>query len=76
MTAKDGEISLGTIKNQSFNNIHILHNFTLEESANNNSFDILGEGTKITSVYPLIFEFNKEKRDNVIVILKQNILID
>ena len=64
---KDGLYSLGTIKKEELNKIHILYDFTLEQSKNDDLYNISDLGTKITSVSLLYIEFNEEKRENATI---------
>ena len=70
VTWEDGNKSLGIIHEQKFNDIHILHNFIIVNSENNEIFNVNGDGTKITYVYPSTLIFNEEKRVNESVIFE------
>ena len=56
-----GKNSLGKINEMSLDNINIYYNIIIEESENNEQFEVSQkEGTKIFSLSPLEFNFTKE----------------
>ena len=60
---KDGQKSLGKINSLYLSAIHILYNFNIEESTNNEIYTISDIGTKISSVFPLQLEFKEEEQE-------------
>jgi len=58
-----GKNSLGTITQMDITNINIFYKFSIEQTENKEEFDVSnGEGTKITSLTPLLLNFTL--RDN------------
>ena len=55
----EGKSSLGKISQTTINNVNIFYNFIIEETENNEEYEISGEGAIITSVDPKEMDFTK-----------------
>ena len=63
----DGKNSLGKIGPILFNNINIFYKFSIEQTENNEEFEVSSnEGTKITSLSPLTLNFKEKESYSII----------
>ena len=63
----EGEDSLGELTKYSLEKANILYKFEIEEETTSmDIFNISGDGTKISSVYPLVLNFNEKDSYKII----------